>query len=341
MSVGTGSRHQRPTLERVAAHAGVSRATVSRVVNGSTKVSPEVRTVVEASIRALRYVPNRAARTLVTQRTDAIAVVAAELETMVFSDPYFARIVRGASRVLADEGYQMVLLMVHDRHDYERIEAYLAAGHVDGVLLVSAHRRDPLLKTLPELGVPLVMVGRPFDRAAVPYYADVDNRQAAAEAVRYLQGRGRRHIAHIAGPQDMMAGVDRRAGYRDALGADYDERLVVEGDFTVVSGIDTTNDLLDRGLPVDAIFAASDLMAAGALRALRAQGLRVPDDIAVVGFDDHPGRAEWELPPLTTVHQPVGHTGEAIARLLIAQLRGEPTIEPVILPAHLVIRESA
>ena len=337
----TGDRAQ-PTLEEVAALAGVSRATVSRVVNGSPRVSAEARSLVQRAVAQLGYVPNRAARSLVTRRTDSIALVMSEPEDRVFSDPFFARIVRGVSAELAATEVQLVLVMARSPAQEERLERYVAGGHVDGVLLASLHGDDPLPRKLEEAGVPVVLVGRPAT-ATRASYVDADNRGGAAVAVQHLLARGRRRIATITGPLDMAPGLDRLDGYRDALraaGARATRRLVEEGDFTEESGQRAMRALLERAADMDAVFAANDLMAAGALDALRAAGRRVPEDVAVVGFDDSVV-SRWSEPRLTSVAQPVEEMGRQITRLLLARIAGEAAGVSVILHTNLVVRESS
>src|SRR5919197_36609 len=288
----TGDRAQ-PTLEEVAALAGVSRATVSRVVNGSPRVSAEARSLVQRAVAQLGYVPNRAARSLVTRRTDSIALVMSEPEDRVFSDPFFARIVRGVSAELAATEVQLVLVMARSPAQEERLERYVGGG--------------------------------------------------AAVAVQHLLARGRRRIATITGPLDMAPGLDRLDGYRDALraaGARATRRLVEEGDFTEESGQRAMRALLERAADMDAVFAANDLMAAGALDALRAAGRRVPEDVAVVGFDDSVV-SRWSEPRLTSVAQPVEEMGRQITRLLLARIAGEAAGVSVILHTNLVVRESS
>jgi DNA-binding LacI/PurR family transcriptional regulator len=337
---GTGAP---PTLEQVAALAGVSRATVSRVVNGSPKVSPVVRAQVERAVARLGYVPNRAARSLVTRRADSIALVVSEPHARFFSEPFFAGMVRGVSAALAETGVQLILLIAHDLPDRGRLERYVVGGHVDGVLLASLHGEDPLPSILERAGVPAVLVGRPADPAPATY-VDADNRGGARKAVDHLVARGRRTIATISGPLDMGVGLDRLDGWRDGLAAAGLKEagdLVEAGDFTEEGGAAAMGRLLARpGRPVDAVFAASDLMAAGALRALRAAGRRVPDDVAVVGFEDSVV-ARFAQPPLTTVRQPIEEMGRQATRLLLASVAGEPTGMRLILDVELVVRASA
>jgi DNA-binding LacI/PurR family transcriptional regulator len=331
-----------PTLEEVAAAAGVSRATVSRVVNRSPKVSDEAREAVEHAIARLGYVPNRAARSLVTRRSDSVALVVPEPDTLFFSDPFFARIVRGISGALAETEFQLVLISGLAPAGRERLERYLLSGHADGVLLISLHGEDPLPRTLLEAGVPLVQMGRPAGIATS--YVDADNEGGAHQAVEYLLERGRRTIATIAGPDDMAAGIDRVAGYRAALaeaGLEADPALVERGDFTQESGERAMAALLERRPGLDAVFAASDLMAAGALPVLAAAGKRVPQDVALVGFDDSV-TARLTDPPLTTVRQPIEEMGRELARMLLDQiLSRDPGPQTLVLCTELVERGSA
>ncbi|MFF9350624.1 LacI family DNA-binding transcriptional regulator [Streptomyces sp. NPDC014734] len=346
-------RDTRPTLEAVAALAGVSRATASRVVNGGAGVRRTLVEQVRMAVDELGYVPNHAARTLVTRRNGAIAVIIDEPESRIFSDPFFSRQIRGISRELNAHDAQLVLLLVEGSGDFDRVARYLAGGHVDGALVFSLHTGDGLPAVLRRFRVPTVYGGRPArpgtDAAPAVPYVDCDNRGGAAEAVRHLVSLGRRRIAHIAGPRDQTSAQDRVAGYRDVL-PDADPGLVVPGDFTVESGVRAMARLLDRRPGPDAVFAANDLMASGALRVLRERGLRVPEDVAVIGFDDMASIAEATDPPLTTVRQDVEGMGRLMARLLIRTLNGaeEPVAGgeadgtvPVITSTALVRRASA
>jgi DNA-binding LacI/PurR family transcriptional regulator len=339
MSVGAPGR-ERPTLEQVALRAGVSRATASRVVNGSPTVAAHIREAVLRAVADLGYVPNQAARSLVTQRTDSIALVLPEAASRVFSDdPFFSGIIRGVSQELETADKQLVLIMIDSAPSHDRIERYAAGGHVDGVMVASIHGADPLPASLARLGLPVVCSGRPIGRATVPY-VDVENEVGARRAVRHLLDRGRRRIATIAGPQDMIGGIDRLSGYRAEL-RDSDRRSIVAvGDFTRESGSTAMRQLLADDPRLDAVFVASDLMADGALRALRQAGRRVPDDVAVVGFDDIE-LARYTEPPLTTVRQPIVRLGRALARQLLRLAAGEAIEPAVVLPTSLVLRDSA
>jgi DNA-binding LacI/PurR family transcriptional regulator len=310
------------------------------VVNGSQSVAPHIREAVMRAVEALGYVPNQAARSLVTQRTDSMALVVPEPEARVFSDdPLFAGVVRGVSQELEAADKQLVLMMAASGPSHDRIERYAAGGHIDGVMIISMHGADPLPAALTRLGVPVVCNGRPLTRSLTPY-VDVENEQGAERAVRYLLESGRRRIATIAGPQDMVAGIDRLNGYRTAL-RDSDRRSIIAvGDFTRESGAAAMRQLLEDDPKLDAVFAASDLMADGALRTLRQAGRRVPDDVAIVGFDDNAG-AKYTEPPLTTVRQPIFEIGRTLARQLLKLADGKEIEPAVVLPTELIIRESA
>ena len=344
MTSGTDrNRRNGTTLENVALQAGVSRATVSRVVNGSPKVSPDVRRDVEAAIARLGYVPNRAARSLVTRRSGSFGLVITEPTSRLFSDPFFPRVLRGISAELTTRDLQLILLMPNSPADVRRTGDYLSAGHVDGVVLVSLHAEDPLPTRLSSAGIPLVLVGRPLPGIEASY-VDVDNRQGARTAVEHLIAGGRRAVATISGPLDMPVGIDRLAGYRDAVGDAFrvmDPTLEATGDFTQESGAKAMTRLLAKRPDLDAVFAASDLMATGALSALTAAGRRVPDDVAIVGYDDSP-LASSTHPQLSSVRQPIEEMGREVARLLVEAVEGTDRVQRrVILATELVKRASS
>lgn len=318
----------------------MSRATVSRVINGSPTVAPHIRESVMRAVNALGYVPNLAARSLVTQRTDSFALVLPEPTNRVFSDdPFFSLVIRSVSQELEAAGKQLVLMLAGSPTSRDRVERYAMAGHVDGVMFASMHGADPLPVTLARMGVPVVCNERPLGRPDVPYVG-VDNFGGAKAATRHLLRCGRTRIATIAGPQDMVGGIDRLAGYRAALRGSKSRSIVAVGDFTRESGVVAMRQLLDDDPHLDAVFVASDLMADGALRTLRQQGRRVPDDVAVVGFDDIE-IARYTEPPLTTVRQPIFDIGREMARLMLRLAAGEQIEPAVVLPTELVVRESA
>jgi DNA-binding LacI/PurR family transcriptional regulator len=334
-----------PTLDEVAALAGVGRATVSRVINGRGQVSARTRRAVEKAIAELGYIPSQSARSLARQRTGTVAVIVAEptrtgdsvrAELTELSASFFARIVRGIATELNAAGLSLRLLMAADwpRH--------LSAERVDGALLLSAHRDAEGTDVFDRLRLPMVRTGRPLGSAAVNY-VDCDNRSGARDAVAHLLGRGRRKVATLAGPQDISAGIDRLDGYRDALraaGLPDDDSLVTIGEFHQECGQLAMADLLVRHPDLDAVFAASDAIAAGALNAIKSTGRRVPDDVAIVGFDDSPIAIHTD-PPLSSVHQPIEALGQEMTRLLVRVMNGEIT-EPraTILQTRFIPRAS-
>ena len=332
-----------PTLEEVAKLAGVSRATASRVFTASPRVSHSAKRAVERAAEKLRYVPNRAARTLVTGRTDSIGLVIPEPTAFLFGDPFFPRLVRGISEVLSGRLLQLVLLMPQTAADESRLEGYLSAGHVDGVLMVSLHGNDPLPERLRSRGMQVVLGGRPSGTSPVTY-VDVDNVGGARMAVDHLIANGRQRIATITGPLDMAAGMDRLQGYQDAIrqaGMTADASFQLAGDFGQQSGAVAMQALLDRHPDLDAVFCASDVMAAGALETLRRHGHRIPQDVAVVGFDDST-IATSTAPALSSVRQPIEEMGREMARLLLASLDSKTSGgKRVILATELVVRASS
>ncbi|MFD7441408.1 LacI family DNA-binding transcriptional regulator [Streptomyces sp. NPDC059909] len=340
---GDRSGH-RPTLEEVAAHAGVGRGTVSRVINGSPRVSDATRAAVEAAVAELGYVPNRAARALAANRTDAIALVVPEPEARFFAEPYFSDIVRGVGAALADTDLQLLLTFAGSDRERRRLAQYLAADRVDGVLLVSVHADDPLPDLLEQLTIPAVISGR--RSADEPLAAvDSDNTEGARAAVGHLVSRGRRTIATITGRLDVYGAQCRLDGYReavDAAGLPSDERLIAPADFTEEGGRRAMRALLERRPDLDAVFAASDVMAAGARQVLREAGRRIPDDVALIGFDDSAVARHMD-PALTSVRQPIEEMGRTMAGLLIQQIaaRGTADRPQMVLPTELVVRDSS
>ncbi|CAG6393304.1 MULTISPECIES: LacI family DNA-binding transcriptional regulator [Actinacidiphila] len=341
-----GRHSGRPTLEEVALRAGVGRGTVSRVINGSPRVSDRAKAAVEAAIAELGYVPNRAARALAGNRTDAIALVIPEPETRLFAEPYFSDIIRGIGAELADTDMQLLLTLIRTPKERARFAQYLAAHRVDGVLLVSVHEDDPLPDLLEQLEMPAVLNGRRSDLESVSY-VDADNVGGARAAVAHLIARGRRQVATITGPPDMYVARSRLDGYRQAveaaaggLDAGFDTALVARGDFTEEGGRRAMRELLVRRPGIDAVFAASDVMAAGARAVLRESGRRVPDDVALVGFEDS-AIARHMDPALTSVRQPTEEMGRTMARVLLEEIAERESVRRhVVLATELVQRDS-
>jgi LacI family transcriptional regulator len=331
------------TLEEIGRLTGVSRSTVSRVINDSPGVRSEVRDRVHDVIRRTGYQPHAAARSLVTRRTRIVGIIIPEAVTTLFTDPFFAHLLCGITKTCNSERYQLMLSLFNDPAGpevmYRRV---IHSGHVDGVIVASTHTDDPLFARLLQDGVPFVLAGRHPDERV--NYVDVDNVGGARMAVEHLIRLGHRRIATITGPLRMAHGEDRLIGYRQALEAHQiavDEKLIVEGDYTEASGSVGAQRLLP--IKPTAIFAASDIMAIGALRAIRDAGLRVPEDVALVGFDDVSIAAAIE-PALTTIQQPIEHLGSMAAELLLEILEHPPEADApasrIVFPTKLVVRDS-
>ncbi|MBS4753343.1 LacI family DNA-binding transcriptional regulator [Nocardioides sp. zg-ZUI104] len=332
-----------PTLDEVARLAGVSRATASRAINGGNRVSADALAAVQAAVSTLGYTPNPAARSLVTRRTGSVALVVPEPDERVFSDPFFVHTLRGVNRVLVARDLQLVLLIARPGEEERRMLRYLSGRHVDGAIVVSHHRNDRLVEQLADLSLPSVFVGRPLTSADKVAYVDTDNVAGGRAATELLVERGCTRIANLAGPSDMAAGHDRLAGWRGALrAAGLPDDLVEHGDFTEAGGEDAARRLLARDAGFDGLVVASDLMAAGALRVLADAGRRVPEDVAVVGYDDL-GIPERTTPALTTVRNPIAEMAEHAARLLLEQVDGQRAGSAirVIFPPSLIRRASA
>jgi LacI family transcriptional regulator len=328
------------TLEDIARKCGVSRSTVSRVINGEANVSPDTRKRVEELIHQINFQPNLAARGLAAGKTRVLGVVIPMGITAIFTDPFFPLLIQGVSITCNSSDYSVMLWLDDPEYERRTIRQILYNGLVDGVIIASNLMDDPIVLALNEGKLPYVLVGRSPSNKKVNFI-DVDNYGGSRKAVQHLLGLGRRRIGHIAGPHNLIAGLDRYQGYLSALyegGIFPDPTLVVEGDFTDFGGYAAVQRLLPHH--PDAIFAASDAMANGALRALIEAGVCVPQDISLVGFDDIPF-ASRTIPPLTTVRQPIQRVGSLAAEALIEVIK-HPEMQPrqVILPTDLIIRGS-
>lgn len=339
MSVTSTRGPRRPTIDDVAKAAGVSRGTVSRVLNGGHWVSPEALAAVELAIKKTGYRINPHARSLATSKTNTVAFLLSETQERLFEDPNFSVLMRGASEALSEHDVSLVLIMAGSMDEQRRAREFIMAGHVDGVLLVSSHARgQSIVGDLHRSGVPVIACGIPLGFEGKIGYVTADDTAGAREMVAHLRGRGHTMIATITGPADTSGGVGRLRGYREEMGASFDERLVAAGDYSRESGRQAMRQLLDQAPQLDAVFAANDLMAAGAIDVLRAAGKRVPDDIAVAGFDDSPV-ATQTTPALTTMRQPFARISQEMVRILLAVIRGEDPAA-IILPTQLVERAS-
>jgi LacI family transcriptional regulator len=331
------------TLEEIGKLAGVSRSTVSRVVNGQTNVRDQVRERVWKVVRETGYQPHAAARSLVTHRTRIIGVIIPEALAKLFTDPFFPLLLRGVTETCNTRDYHLMLSLFNGPADQSEMHRRVVrSGHLDGVIVASTRLDDPLVLRLLQDQVPFVLVGRHPDRRV--NYVDVDNVSAARMATEHLIRLGHQRIATITGPLNMLQAQDRLSGYRQALEAHQlplDENLIAESDFTEAGGSTGAQRLLPAA--PTAIFVASDSMAIGALKAVRQAGLRVPQDVALVGFDDVPVATAVE-PALTTVRQPIERLGSMAAELLLDLIENgseeQASIHRIVLPAELVVRAS-
>ncbi|MEW1844247.1 LacI family DNA-binding transcriptional regulator, partial [Nonomuraea angiospora] len=262
---------KRPTIHDVAAAAGVSRGTVSRLLNGDKYVSPAARVAIERAISETGYIVNRAARSLVTQRTGSIVMVLSEPHEKLFEDPNYSTTIRVAIRMLGERDLSLVMMLAGDEGDRERVVRYVRGGHADGVLLMSTHAGDPFIDAL-RSGPPAVSCGAVIGSEGVIPYAAADERLGGRQMTEYFVNQGRRRIAMITGPMDTPGGIQRLEGFADVLGRKATKKLIAHGDWTQASGERAMTELLARTPDLDAVFVASDLMAAGALAALRAAG---------------------------------------------------------------------
>jgi LacI family transcriptional regulator, galactose operon repressor len=329
------------TLEKVAEIAGVSRSTVSRVINGQPGVREDVRRRVLQVVDETGYRPNLAARALASSHSAIISLVVPHALSRLFSDPYFPRLTQGITLGCNSNDLSLTLFLFHTEDEEAKLSRRITNTSLfDGVIMASSQFDDPLVPHLVNNEVPFVIVGRQ-DRYPQVSYVDVDNVNGGYAATSHLLRLGYRRIAHITGPQNMVAGVDRLNGYRNALaelGRAPTEELVAEGDFTEAGGYMA----MKRLLPVrpEAVFAASDQMALGAWRAIREAGLKVPHDIALVGFDDLLPAAAGR-PQLTTIRQPVRRVGREAVNVLIDIIEnGAAPQRRVVFDTELVIRES-
>lgn len=327
-------------LEEIAELTGVSRSTVSRVINNDPNVNESTRERVWAIVRQVNFHPNAAARGLAAGRTRVLGLVIPMGVSALFTDPYFPILIQGVSSACNANDQSVMLWLAEPEYERRTIRQIMHSGLIDGAIVASMLMDDPVVQALAEGDLPFILVGRHPTNTRVSY-VDTDNLDGARKMVAHLLRLGRSRVATITGPQNMIAGADRLAGYSAALhdrGLAVDLELIVEGDFTEAGGYSVMQRLLPRR--PDAVFVASDIMAVGALRAIRDAGLRVPEEIALAGFDDMPF-AERSEPPLTTVRQPIVRMGGTAVEMLI-DLIEHPDSAPhrIILPTELVVRKS-
>lgn len=327
------------TIEEIAKLSKVSRSTVSRVINGDLNVKEETRQRVLQVIESVNFQPNLAARSLAAGRTEVIGLVIPAGISAIFTDPWFPQVVKGISSECNIHGYSVMLWIAEPEFERQMITRILHSGLLDGVIVSSMVIDDPIVQSLYESKMPFVLIGR--HPTLDIRYIDIDNIAGGFKATMHLIRLGNRRIATISGPQNLIAGYDRFLGYKQALEENNfpeDPRLIVEGDFSEASGYEKCQKLIPH--KPDAIFIANDTMAMGAFRALRDAGLNVPEDVAIVGFDDIPHASSTPV-PLTSIRQPIQQMGAAAVNALIDTiLYPESQHQNTILPTELVVRKS-
>jgi LacI family transcriptional regulator len=328
------------TLEDIARLAETSRSTVSRVINGDVNVSVATRQRVKKVITDLNFQPNLAARGLASGQTHILGLIIPLGVSSIFSDPFYPQLIQSISMRCSQRDYSIMLWLAAPEFERRTIHQVLYNGLIDGVIGASMSLTDPIIQSLAESNLPFVAIGRnPYDEKTC--FIDVDNYNGARVAIDYLYKMGRRRIATIAGPSDVIVGFDRLRGYRDALaehGLEFDSELVVVGDFSDAGGYAAMQKLIDK--KPDAVFATSDIMAVAAMRALVEAGYKVPEDVAIIGFDDITLAAR-SIPALTTVRQPIELMGAQAVNMVIDLIEHPTTAtRSLILPTELVIRSS-
>ena len=334
---------RRATLDEVAQRAGVSPSTVSRVVRGSTPVSEELEKAVRDAVRATGYIPNLAARQLATSRSDTLGVVIPEDQLRVFGDPFFLELLQGVANHLATTRFHLIMMMGRTAEDPDWLMHYAGGGHMDGVMLITPERPGIAGKFIAPVGVPVVYMGKPFRASRKASYVDADNVGGIKQAVEYLYEQGRRRIAMVTGIPGMRSAVDRTAGYRHGMasvGLPVEKDLILPTDYTKAGGEMAMDRLLRSANGIDAVVTASDLVATGVLRSLQRAGIKVPADIAIIGFGDDWIAAETE-PPLTTISQNAVQMGIKLAELMVSAIEGQPGPLRFIMPTRLVVRATA
>jgi DNA-binding LacI/PurR family transcriptional regulator len=327
-----------PGIDDVARQAGVSISTVSRVINGSAPVSPEIAARVEAAMRQLNYVPRVAARNLATRRTNTIGVLLSE----VLGD-FFRPLLMGIEAVARENGYEILISLTGVTHPQDDRVRPFGLHNTDGLLIFSGSLTPEGIAQAHATGLPLVLIHQSPPAGLDIPCVTVENKAASRKIVEHLiVAHGRRRIVLLRGPADNEDAHWREMGYREALathGLAVDEQLIGAGDFERHIAQGTIERLLADGIRFDAIFAGDDEAAVGALATLEARGVRVPDEVAVVGFDDQRLAAILH-PPLTTVRAPTEQVGQAAARQLISLIRTGSADPLTLLPTELIFRRS-
>lgn len=335
----SSNRTKRITIKDVAQAAGVSIATVSRILNGQSGVSPGLIAQVQLAVEELDYQPNAVARALKVQESRSLGLIIPDIE-----NPFFPALVRGVEDYAQQKGYALILCNTDGRPEEEaKYIKFLLSKQVDGILCVANLSYDEHSAWLQQVAVPIVLLDRRI--AGAPFSTVlVDNTKGAAMAVEHLIQQGRRRIAMIGGKVQSPTNIERAEGYIQTLmrhGLPYSNELIVNADFTFEGGFAACKALIDRGKNFDAVFAANDMMAIGVIECLTQHHIQVPEDVAVVGFDNI-RMAGWYKPALSTISQPVYEMGQLAVKMVLEQMM-DNTVEAqtVMLTPELIIRHSS
>ena len=328
------------TLADVAEAAGVSRSTASRALNDSPRISEATKRRIRGIADRIGFAPNAQARALAVGRAETIAMLVTEPVDELFGDPTYGVFLRGITERLSEYEYLPVLLQASTEHERTRVQRHFERRSFDAVIDVSPYEGGELLDVLQRLGIPTVLCGQleghPYDHIFSTVYSD--DAAGARMAADAIIDRGRTHCAVIMGPADNPASRDRVEGYRSSLRDNLDDHMIVYTGWSASDGFQAICRLLDSGERIDGVLAGSDRIASGVIEALRGRGLSVPDDVSVIGFDDHP-IAKTTTPTLTTIHQPLMEEGRCAAELALGMIEGAPP-STVVMDMSLIIRDS-
>lgn len=329
------------TIREVADLAGVAPSTVSRVIAKSPKISRATVARVQEAMEKLKFVPNANARSLASDATKTIGLTISRPAEQAFANPFFAELIRGIAAVCQRRSYKLMLSMSSNPEWEVQDSLQLVLGkQVDGLILSSVRANDALVEALWAKRLPFVVIGRSENPNV--YSVNNNNSDCAAQVTRHLLERGRRRIAFVAGPQELLVTADRVMGYRQALAecAATLPECVIETSFTTEGGRDAMSRLASHGALPDAVIAADDVIALGVMDWLKEQGCVIPRDVAVTGFNDDPVSA-FVHPSLTTMRISTYQLGRESAQMLIDLLEGKDAAQTLILPGELVVRESS
>ncbi|MFI5359057.1 MAG: LacI family DNA-binding transcriptional regulator [Halanaerobiales bacterium] len=331
------------TIKDVAKAAGVSPSTVSRVISDSNRISEETKELVRRTMRELGYHHNAIARSLVTQKTNTIGLVMARPTQQAFANPFFSGIIQGIAAVTQKEHYSLILSSTGDyREEQEETLKLFRNRRVDGVILMSSRRNDELIDQLIKSGYPFVLIGRSPEHEGIPIVNN-DNIKDTYDTVAFLLKRNYKKIIALSGPEEYIVSQDRAQGYIQALRehGNMDPEIICVADFKFEDAYQGVLDYIkENRKKFDAILAFDDMLALGAIRAIQEQGLRIPEDVGIIGFNDEP-MLSYLKPALSTVRLPIHRMGEEAARMLIKMLNDDSYKgEEIILSTELIIRDT-